>query len=213
MGDIYDRSDYSETELLYIEYGRFCEHYGLDTDDLDNYESFLNCGNYNWDIDGIEFKNVKENLLYVFLKRLKTDEYKCILFDGRIAITNNEEDIETLRRFVYDEMLDNEVVISKDTLEVIYPNRPTLFLKGIYDMTDSEIEARKFISGCGDNIIVRENKPFDYLVEEDNFRDIDEFYGLVKDIIKVEKIDEDKEMNWDSIRVYFKDRIEIWETA
>jgi hypothetical protein len=45
----YNKNEYSVSELLYIEFGKFCEHHKIDTD-LDNYDRFLECGALDWNI-------------------------------------------------------------------------------------------------------------------------------------------------------------------
>jgi hypothetical protein len=199
----YNIENYSEVEKLYFEFGRFCAYYDIESDDFFNYEKFLNCGAYNWHKDDINFMSIEENLVYVFLRRLKTGEYKCILMDGQASILADE--FYSLYEYVREELINSELKLGCDRIKII-SNKRDLLLEGIENISQAEIKARKFLSKCEDNVIVRKDTIND--ISENNFKEIDGFYELTKDVVKVEDIDNED----DCIRVtYENNKNEIWQ--
>jgi hypothetical protein len=215
----YDKEKLNVTELLYIEFGRFCEYYELDSSLFINYEKYLECGGIEWNVDNKEFDSIEENQLYTFIRRLKIGEYKVILFNEEIPMVNDEH-YNSMVGYVFDELREDSVIeVGFDTLKIIQTNGEEIFLEGLEEISEGEIFARRFLNKCEyDTLIVK-----DFLgqvdFEDHNYKDIkkDNYYCKCKDITNIRTMPEDSEhynMNYGNIIVGYGEEDffeEIWQ--
>lgn len=214
-GVLYDINEFTDYERIFIEFGKFCEHYTLDSDDYFNYETYLECGSWDWNIDDLEFNSINENKLYTFTRRLKTGEYKCILYNESIPILG--DDLDIWENFFLQNFQDSIVEVGYDTLKII-KDKETIFLEGLEEISDLEIQARKFLEECDDELIVKDNE-FQVEMREDNYKKTKDYYDKCKDILKIEDfLIYDKKSfiyrnNWDCLWIYYKgkDNPELWQ--
>jgi hypothetical protein len=212
----YNKNFYSDIQINFIEFGRFCEHHNLNSNDLDVYDRFLECDMKDWNVDNIEYNSLGENQIYVFFNRLKTNVYKVILVNEMTPITNNERCIDLW----LDEMLSDikSVEVGYDTIKIIKLDNTEIFLEGLEEISDGEIILRDFLdkSDFSGNIIIK-NSLKQIEIREKNIISIDkDLYYKCKDVVNIRKIPEDSEdynMNWDCLLVKFKDsdEEEIWQ--
>lgn len=204
-------------EDLYREYSLFCQYYEIeDSEFIGNYELFLSCGhvewNVEWNVDNMEFESIKENQLYTFFRRLKTEDYRAILVNNKEVLTNDDLEFYYYR-FIKD-IENSNVIIGCDTLKIIHKNGRVIQLKGYEEMSFFEILARQFlVNECDyDCQVVIKNDPWQNEFEEEQFHDLDYCYNKCKDVKFAEFIKENKEMNGNAIMVIYKDNTkEIWQ--
>lgn len=217
MGRIlYNNNEISKCiEDLYREYNLFCQYYEIeDSDYIGNYELFLSCGHVEWNVDNQEFESIKENQLYTFFRRLKTEDYRAILLNDKEVMIYGDKYTD----YFYDNLiskLDNFTIeISCDCIRIIHNNGVTDELKGYEEMSCFEIFTRQFLLKEGSEdlqIVIKDNLWQDDFNEE-QFHDLEYCYNKCKDIKFVEFVEENKEMNGNAIMVYYKDNTkEIWQ--
>lgn len=196
-------------------YSLFCQYYEIeDIDYIGNYELFLSCGHIEWNIDNQEFESIKENQLYNFFRRLKTEDYRAILVNNKEVLTNDDKFTD----YFYDSLLDkleySSVIIGCDSLNVIHNNGEVNELKGYESIAVFEIFTRQFLMNeCNDDFkVIIKDDPWQNEFDEEQFHDLDYCYGKCRDVKLAEFIEENKEMNGNAIRVVYKDdTTEIWQ--
>lgn len=210
----YNKNYYSDMQINFIEFGRFCELHNLHSSDLNNYDRYLECDMKDWNIDNRKFKSLEENQLYVFFNRLKNGIYKAIIANEKTPILNDERDVE----FWFDETLYGLkcLEVGYDTIKIIKLDNSELFFEGLEEISEGEIILRQFLDKSLDHIIVKDSLS-QIEIEEDNIIDINlELLNRCKDVINIRTVPEDSEdynMNWDCLLVKFKDsdKEEIWQ--
>jgi len=188
-----------------VGYGRYLEKNEIKGQgDIEDYEDFLN------NAELIE----NENKIYDFINKLKTEEYKVILYNGQTPIL--KDDIGFMD-FVLDDLNEDSTVELGNDIIVIHMDKETIELKGYKEMSDNEIIARKYLDECQNDLVIKDNEEQSEF-REDNFIDIEKenYYDKCKDIIDIDIFIGDESdpiwrMNWDAIWVTYEDRKELWQ--
>jgi hypothetical protein len=215
----YDKSQYTDLQINFIEFGMFCIHHNLNSDDLDVYDSYMECDMKDWNIDDVKYDSLEENQLYIFLNRLKTGEYKVIIINEQtLLILENERYLEIWEDELYDFLTDGIVEVGYDTLKIINRNNgESIFLEGLTECSEGEIIARKWLDdNCEYSVLVKDN-PYQCKFREDNFKSLEDCYELTKKIIEVHRVRKNPMMNWDCIKIIYKNdngqmKSEIWQS-
>jgi len=206
----YPREDYylkmqMDCRKVLVGYGRYLEKNEIKGQgDIEDYEDFLN------NAELIE----NENKIYDFINKLKTEEYKVILYNGQTPIL--KDDIGFMD-FVLDDLNEDSTVELGNDIIVIHMDKETIELKGYKEMSDNEIIARKYLDECQNDLVIKDNEEQSEF-REDNFIDIEKenYYDKCKDIIDIDIFIGDESdpiwrMNWDAIWVTYEDRKELWQ--
>ncbi|NRU52574.1 hypothetical protein [Clostridium beijerinckii] len=210
----YDKSSYSEYEINFIEFGRFCEYHNLNSGDLSIYDKYLECDMANWNINHIKYESLEENQIYVFFNRIRTGVYKAIIANEITPILNDERNIQ----FWVSEALYRlkSLEIGYDTIKIIKLDDSEIFFEGLEEISEGEIILREFLDKSYDHIIIKDSLT-QIEFRDENIKDIDlELLNRCKNVINIRKVSEDSEhynMNWDCLLVRFKDqdKEEIWQ--
>lgn len=209
-----DVLELNTTKRLYISFGMFCQYYEIDSEDFCNYELFLSCGNIEWNIDKQEFESIKENQIYNFFRRLKTEDYRAILLNNQEVLTDDDKFTD----YFYENLVDNldnaSIIMGCDSLKVICDNGEIKELKGYEKMSYFEILTRQFLKNeCGEDFgLVVKTDVWQNEFEDNQIKDINDYYEKCKGIKFAEFIEENKAMNGNAIKVIYKDgKTEIWQ--
>lgn len=206
----YPREDYylkmqMDCRKVLVGYGRYLEKNKISGQGCEDYENYLN------NMRLIE----NENNIYDFINKLKTEEYKVILYNRESPILEDDIGIVEL---VLDDLNEDSTVelIDNDTI-VIHTDRETIELKGYKNMSDKEIVARKYLDKCEGTLIIKDNEEQSEF-RDDNFHkiDIEGYYDKCKDIVDIDIFIGDESdpvwrMNWDAIWVTYEDKKELWQ--
>jgi hypothetical protein len=210
-----DVLEMNSTKELFIQYGRFCEYYEIvDADYIGNYELFLSCGNIEWNIDKQNFNSIKENQLYNFFRRLKTEDYRAILLNDKEVLTNDDKFTKYYYKSLIERLDDVSIVLGCDSLKVIHINGEINILKGYEEMSYFEIFTRQFLMNeCGEDFgLVVKYDVWQDEFDESQIKDVNDYYEKCKDIKFAEFIEENKSMNGNTISIHYKDdKTEIWQ--
>jgi hypothetical protein len=196
-------------------YNLFCQYYEIeDRDYIGNYELFLSCGHVEWNVDRQNFNSIKENQLYNFFRRLKTEDYRAILVNNKEVLTNDDKFTDYFYDSLLDKLEESSVIIGCDSLKVIHNNGEINQLQGYELMKGFEIFARQFLMNeCNEDFgfVVKDDVWQDEF-KENQFKNVNNYYEKCRDIKYAEFIGENKEMNGNAIRVVYKDdTTEIWQ--
>jgi hypothetical protein len=150
-----------------------------------------------------------------FMDKLKTKEYKVILYNRQTPILKN--DLGLINLIISDLNEDSEIELSENTL-IIHNEEETINLIGYKEMSNEEIFARQYLDKCEGTLVI---KDYEMQVEftEENFHDIESecYYDKCKDIVDVIPLIEDENdpiwrMNWDAIWILYDDNHkELWQ--
>ena len=212
----YDKSKYSDYENIFIEFGRFCIYHDLNSDDYFNYEKYLECGSWDWNIDKQIFDSIEENKLYTFFRRLEIGEYKAIIVDERTPlILEDERNLEFWKNQLYFDIIDSDMEVGYDTLKIINKyNGEEMFLEGVEDINKSEIIARRWlVENCEFSVLVKDNP---YKFRKDGYKSLEDCYELTKKVVEVHRVRKNPMQNFGCIKVMYKNnkgqmKSEIWQ--
>lgn len=212
----YDKNKFSDYERIFIEFGKFCECYNLDSDDLNIYDIYLECGSWNWNIDEQIFDSIEENKLYTFFRRLENGEYKAIIVDERFPlILEDERNLEFWKNQLYYDIMDSTIEVGYDTLKITNKyNGEFTFLEGLEKINKSEIIARRWlIDNCEFSVLVKDNP---YKFRKDGYKSLENCYELTKKIIEIHRVRKNPMQNFNCIKVIYKNnegqtKSEIWQ--
>lgn len=206
----YPREDYyfgmlEDLRLIFTNYGKWLQREKL-SDSIENYIDYLN----NQEV--IE----NEDKINKFMDRLKTGEYKVVLYNGQSPILKDNIGFADLVICDLNERSTIEL-IDNDTI-VIHTDRETIELKGYKDMSNNEIIARKYLDECQNDLVIKDKEEQSEF-REDNFHKIEEerFYDKCKEIVAIDIFIGDESdpiwrMNWDALWVeYSSGHRELWQ--
>lgn len=216
----YNRDNFSDYKINFIEFGKFCEYYNLDSNDFNSYDRYLECDMKDWNINNLKYESLEENQLYVFLNRLKTGEYKTIIVDEKTPLVlEDERYLEIWKDELYNFLIDSIIEVGYDTLKIINKyNNQTIFLEGLVKCSDYEIIVREYLDRCENTLIIKDN-PEQIEFRTDNFHNIEDecYYDKCKNIIDInifigDESDPIWRMNWDAIWVYYANgEKQLWQ--
>jgi hypothetical protein len=206
----YPREDYyfgmlEDMRLIFTNYGMWLQRKKL-SDNIENYVEYLN----NQEV--IE----NEDKIKKFISRLKTGEYKVILYNGQSPILKDNMGFADL--VICDLNEDSRVELIDNDVIVIHTDRETIELKGYKDMNSNEIIARKYLDECQNDLVIKDNEE-QLEFREENFHkiDVEDYYDKCKDIIDIDIFIGDESdpiwrMNWDAIWVEYSSGLrELWQ--
>jgi len=212
---------YKENEIskckedLYREYNLFCQFYEIeDTDYIGNYELFLSCGHVEWNIERQNFNSIEENQLYNFFRRLKTEDYRAILVNDKEVLTDDDRFKDNFYKSLIERLDDATIIMGYDSLKVIHNNGEINELIGYEEMSYFEILTRQFLNNeCGEDFgLVVKDDAWQNEFEDNQFKDVNDYYEKCKNIKFAEFIEENKSMNGNAIKVQYKEgNTEIWQ--
>jgi len=200
---------------LHKEYDWFCQFYEIeDVDFIGNYELFLSCGHVEWNIDRQNFYSIKENQLYNFFRRLKTGIYRSILVNDKEVLIDDDNLTDCLYKTLVEKIENSSIVMGCDSLKVIHIYGEISELKGYDEMSYFEIFTRQFLNNeCGEDFgLVVKDDAWQNEFEDNQFKDVNDYYEKCKNIKFAEFIEENKSMNGNAIKVQYKEgNTEIWQ--
>lgn len=200
-------NDMIDLRKVFVGYGRWLEQRNIcGQGSIENYEEYL--------IEGKIIEN--ENVINSFIGRLKTGEYKVILYNGQSPILKDNMGFADL--IICDLNEDSTVELIDNDVIIIHTDRETIKLKGYKDMSDFEIIARKYLDQCEGTLVIKDNE-MQTEFTEDNFIDIEKekYYDKCKDIVDIDIFVGDESdsvwrMNWDAIVVTYRNNYEeLWQ--